>query len=248
MGKQIAFPISHILLLHVCSCLFMFVVSSIVCLFWYRVCQYGDTEEYFKTSETLQLLQIVIGFTYINVIQSFFHNLESKSSIVAEMRVLYDNQTDYRFIQRLVHHNGIPNDEQDSWDYWEQLGISLKWKPLFTKIIVQNEKDSGELFKMLGPYTALAVFYFFHPPVAWSDDASTSAWFLIYCTSVVILFSFLLTMYIIERPVSNSFWGKLVKPCTMQAYMERATRHFEKNETYRNRRIPALNQSKGVLF
>ena len=106
--------------------------------------------------------------------------------------------------------------------------VSEKWKSIFVKTTINASSDHGELFNMLGPWTAIAVFYLFHPPVAYRENGDVLVWITIYSISISILFSFLMTMWIVERAVDF----KIIKrngwlyQCTLQHYMEESTKHL----------------------
>ena len=212
-----------------CCSVFIFIAAALNCLIWFLICQHTDTEAAFRNSETLQLLQIIIGFTYISVIRSFFDAFAERTSLVAEIRTLHDsaNKIPIEFYHKLIGKESTITTNTDSWKYWEQKGVAEEWKQVFNKVIVQSERDTGDLFNLFGPCTALFIYYVVHPPVAYSDDGDHWAWGLIYCFSVTILFSFLLAMWIILTPMFNKckWCCAICEKCRMDQYMELTTRH-----------------------
>ncbi len=230
-------PTRQILTLHLFVTLGLFAIAVLICTIWLAILSQPDkTEDRFKNSETLQLLQIVIGFTYVSVINSFFKSLADKTSLVAEIRTLYTPGTKLppAFVDMLIgDHDYKRKNLMESWAYWEGGNVDPKWKQIFTKVVVQANADHGQLFNFLGPWTALAVFYVFHPAVAYTDDSSANvlAWMFIYSASICILFAFLVTMWFVERGAEFKFLccfnkGGCLYSTTLKHYMEHATRHL----------------------
>lgn len=229
-----------IISLHICVCIVVFILSAGLCGLWYRVVSTpGKIEEEFRHSETLQLLQIIIGFTYVNVIQSFFASLQEKTALIAELRAIYDDDSDRlsdNFLNKLIGldmggSDDNADEKKDSWSHWKRIyGVPDKYKAIFSRVVVADNSDHGQLFSMLGPWLAIAVFYFFHPPVAYREDGSLTAWVLIYSFSICILFSFLVTMWIVERGAVKIgvFFGKdaSLYSWTLHSHMEEKTRHM----------------------
>lgn len=233
----------RILGLHVIVSVFVFITSSLIALIWYEILrQPDDIEDEFTQSETLQLLQIIIGFTYISVIRSFFDTLQQKTALVASMIVAYDY--DHRppadFIQYMTGHStrsstvAVKN-KQASWRYWSRKNVDDSWKPIFERVVLMERTDHGQLFSLLGPWTALAIFYIFHPPVAYREDGNPLVWALIYSISITVLFSFLGTMWMVERyipcrralsPKNVDYRTFLFYSCTIQSQMELSTHYM----------------------
>ncbi len=242
-----AVPTKQILTLHLFVTLGLFVIAVLICTIWLAILSQPDrTEDRFKNSETLQLLQIVIGFTYVSVINSFFKSLADRTSLVAEIRTLYSpgRKLPPAFVNMLIGNHDYkeswsyygqenPKDLMESWEYWEGENVDAKWKQIFTKVVVQANADHGQLFNFLGPWMALAVFYLFHPAVAYTDDSSANvlAWMFIYSASICILFAFLVTMWFVERGAEFKYLCCFNKngclySTTLKCYMEHATRHL----------------------
>lgn len=198
----------RILLLHLAVSIFVFIAASAVVGIWYLILsQPSDIEDAFTTSETLQLLQIIIGFTYIGVIRSFFDSLERKTSLIANITMTFDSKR-YQSNRQVINkffafiEGALPekvNRMHSMWKYWSDDGLDESWRPIFKTVVLINEVDHGQLFSWLGPWMALAVFYLFHPPVAYREDQDILAWGIIYAVSITILFSFLCTMWIVEK-------------------------------------------------
>jgi len=222
-----------ILILHLCISILVFAASSIVAYIWYIILIQPDKiEDAFTQSETLQLLQIIIGFTYIGVIRSFFETLREKTEFVANMMVTFDfnNPPPPAFTAYITNVHIPPHTKKTSWQHWEKQGVDVSWKPLFHRVILMARTDHGQLFSFLGPWTALGIFYLFHPPVAYRDDADPWAWAIIYSASITVLFSFLGTMWVVERyaPVFDKH-GTLCEPlfkCTVQHYIKQSTAYM----------------------
>lgn len=242
---------SKIIGLHLVVCTLVLSVSAGICFLWWWIVSTPSTiEDEFRHSETLQLLQIIIGFTYVNVIQSFFASLREKTALTAELCAIFatNEKLSEEFLDKIIGLgvNDPGNPETNSWTYWATVyEVPDKYKAIFTKVIIADNSDHGQLFSMLGPWLAIGVFYFFHPPVAYREDGSIVAWVIIYSVSICILFSFLLTMWIVERGVDVG----LIRPngqfydCTLQAYMEKKTKHMRKNASMIRRKSQSYSGS-----
>ena len=228
--KMNNFPVCKIFILHFFVTCAVLALGLALSLAWYAILSApNDIEVEFRRSETLQLLQIVIGFTYISVLRSFFDSLQQKTALVAEMKTLYDpnNRVTDEFVDKIIGVRRGGN-EQNSWEYWSRKGVLSPWKSVFTKVVIHDNADHGQLFSFLGPWSAIGIFYLFHPPVAYREDANHYMWAIIYSVSISILFAFMVTMWIVER--ASDF--NLLRPglpfykCTLQYYMYTNTKHL----------------------
>lgn len=220
-----------ILKIHLQVCICVFVVSAAIALFWHWLCDKTNLEDSFQDSRTLEMIQIIIGFTYIGVITSSFRELSQKSIHAAEMRVHFDNADTnmssdflYFLLGLGTHRSDRPNYEKDSWSYWKKLGVHDKWKSVFINRVRTKNEIHGNCFSWLGPRAALFTFYLCHPPVSYTESGNVVAFILIYAISITVLFSFLITMHIVTYGPLLGRGGE--KLSLMERYTYDQTKHL----------------------
>lgn len=212
----------------------VFIVSAIIALIWHWLCDVTNLEESFQDSRTLEMIQIIIGFTYIGVITASFRELSRKSIHAAEMRIHFDKK-DPKMSSEFLHFLlGVEDADRtvsaenmyrrDSWNYWKNAGVHEKWKAVFMSAVRTKNEVHGNCFAWIGPRAALITFYICHPPVSYRESGSILPFVLIYAISITVLFSFLITMHIV-------MYGPLLsigrhKVSMMDKYMYSQTKHL----------------------
>jgi len=133
-------------------------------------------------SATFDLLNIVVGFSYVNLTRDFIGSMLQYTHLYSQIK-----------LQILTM---MPN-EQTIRKLFEVSNIDPKWKDLRDKYWIMVNDESGMIFNLFGPYLALLLYFVIHPPLV--RTSQFWEWAVPYSVSVTVLFAFILNLAILER-------------------------------------------------
>ena len=168
----------------VCT-IIIFCLSLCVCAIWEELLKDETIKNMFTDrSATFDLLNIVVGFSYVKMTRDFIDVMLSYTHLYSQikLRVLTLNPS-METVRRLFEVSEI--DEQ--------------WKDLRDKYWIMMNDESGMIFNVFGPYLALLIYFVVHPPLVRNE--SFWEWAIVYSVSVAILFAFILNLWFLERSV-----------------------------------------------
>ena len=170
----------------------------IVCAVWEQMMHTTAVEDFFKSKSLFDLLQLVVGFTYVQVVRDFITVLQQKSKFFTRVKLLIlKKQPERRVLELALHLNGdvhAPNNELDS-----------DWLPIFEQVYQDENVENGAFFQWCGPYCAMGVYFLVHPPLVYVEN-SFYEWSIAYSISVTILFSWVLTLWYVEQYVLKTLF------------------------------------------
>lgn len=150
-----------------------------------------EVENFFKSRSLFDLLQLVVGFTYVQVVRDFIMILRNKSLFFTRVKllILKDPTVTTRTLELALHLNGDAHAPRE---------LSPDWLPIFEEVYRDENVENGGFFQWCGPYCAMGVYFFVHPPLVYVEN-SFLEWSIAYSISVTILFSWVLTLWYVEE-------------------------------------------------
>ena len=197
-----------------------------------------EVENFFKSRSLFDLLQLVVGFTYVQVVRDFIMILQQKSQFFTRVILLIlKKQPTRRILELALHLNGDihgPNHELDE-----------DWLLIFEQVYRDENVENGSFFQWCGPYCAMGIYFLVHPPLVYVEN-SFYEWSIAYSISVMILFSWVLTLWYVEEYVLKTLFKEDVIrfASSMRAMRDikdvRSTDFRAERLTERRRRTPWL--------
>ena len=165
----------------------IFAIACLVCYLWDLAMENDEIARMFDGStSTFDLLNIVVGFSYVGVVNEFVSTLMARTALFARIKSKIINSPPSLDELEAVFNLDVPDKN-----------VPEAWRALKNEIYVAESTESTMVFKLFGPHLALFIYFIVHPPLIRNEHFWD--WTLVYSVSVSVLFAFLLNLWYIER-------------------------------------------------
>ena len=192
--------------------------SLLNCFLWsYALTNFDWVSQIFRpSSSTFDLLNLVVGFTYVGVVRASLNTLRETSKLYTRIELLLSSTPTLTIkLLRIALHLECDSEEDEKVKCHRclcvkhphkassvksdirQLRNFPKWKKVYEDIYLDEESETGLFFQVAGPYLAMFVYFVVHPALVYTE--TFIEWALTYTVSVTVLFSFVLTLSFIEK-------------------------------------------------
>ena len=157
----------------------------------------SDIEHMFEGKATFELLTLVVGFTYVGVVRDFLSILMKKSALLSKIKLLIlkkPESADPGMLEIALHQ------AEHSEHGTEVNQLTEEWQEIYSEIFIEENVETGSFFNWAGPYLAMGVYIFVHPPLVYTPN-SFYDWSVVYSMSTTILFAFIGTLWYVEEYV-----------------------------------------------